>query len=251
MDKHCSSCVAEEIEMLMLEMHDEAQAKHLMRFFKTAPGQYGEGDKFLGIRVPVTRSIVKRFKAKATIEDVRYLTSSPWHELRLSGFLLMIELYNRKKKLEDVPALKAIVLEYLTLIDRGNNWDLVDLIAPKILGDYLCRDVEMRDWLENLADRDGCLWHQRVAVVATLALICQGDYDVTLRIVEKLMNHPHDLIHKACGWMLREVGKRGGQPLMLSFLDRHAASMPRTMLRYAIERLPQSQRLHYLSSKRI
>lgn len=239
--------VARQITDRMEAMADEAEARHLMRFFKTAKGEYGEGDRFLGIRVPQTRAIVKEMRGNATIDDAERLTESPYHEIRLAGFLLMIEIYNRARKSGHG---RQVVDLYLRLLDRGNNWDLVDLVAPKILGEHLMTHRDERQILDRLAAMEGRLWHQRVAIVATFALIRAGEYDDTIRISRTLMNRPHDLIHKATGWMLREMGKRGGHDRLIEFLDRHAAEMPRTTLRYAIERLPEATRRHYLALPR-
>lgn len=225
----------------MTALADETKARQLMRFFKTGKGDYGEGDKFLGLKVPQTRDIVKKYRTTIKLTDIGSLLKSEYHEIRLAGFLLLIELYNLTHKS------RQIVDYYLSEINQGNNWDLVDLIAPKILGDWLIDKPEERQILHRFAEMDGHLWHQRVAIVATYPLICHGEYDDTLRIARKLLNHPHDLIHKATGWMLREVGKRGGQTQLLHFLNNHATTMPRTALRYAIERFPAPLRRHYLS----
>lgn len=222
------------------------EARHLMRFFKTAPGEYGEGDRFLGIRVPVTRSVVNEFKKDVTVDDVRRLVESPWHEVRLAGFLSLIEVFKRHKKRKDEEGMRDVVDFYLSVIDRGNNWDLVDLVAPKILGEWLTVHKEERGVLHQLAGMDGRLWHQRVAIVANWTLIRAGEYDDTIRISERFLTHSHDLIHKATGWMLREIGKRGGMDVLTAFLDSHSKEMPRTMLRYAIEQLPEHRRRHYL-----
>jgi len=218
-----------------------------MRFFKTAPGEYGEGDRFLGIKVPVTRSVVKQHKQDASQEDVRHLVMSPWHEVRLAGFLLLIEIFKRFRKAKNDDGMRDVVNFYLSIIERGNNWDLVDLVAPKILGEWLLIHKEERGVLHQLADMEGWLWHQRVAIVTNWTLIRNGEFDDTVRISEKYLNHPHDLIHKATGWMLREVGKRGGMDVLTSFLDQHSKEMPRTMLRYAIEQFPEHLRRHYMS----
>ncbi|MCH5346752.1 MAG: DNA alkylation repair protein [Muribaculaceae bacterium] len=238
--------IGKEIEQRLHKAGDETQAKHLMRFFKTGPGQYGEGDRFLGIRVPVTRALVREYRTKVETDDVLYLVKSRFHEVRLAGLLLLIEIYNRAKRRHDMSQ-REIVDIYLTLLDRGNNWDLVDLVAPKILGDYLAQRPEQQSILDSLAAMENSLWHQRVAIVANWSIIKAGNFDSTFRIVETLLHHPHDLIHKAAGWMLREVGKRGGMSRLLSFLNVHAAKMPRTMLRYAIEQFPNDLRLHYMN----
>lgn len=181
-----------------------------------------------------------------TIDNVRHLLFSQWHEVRLAGFLLLIEIFNRYKKRRNENGMKEVVDFYLSYIDRGNNWDLVDLVAPKILGEWLIIHKEERGMLFELADMDGCLWHQRVAIVTTWALIRNKEFDEAIEISEKFLTHPHDLIHKASGWMLREVGKRGGIDRLTAFLDTHSREMPRTMLRYALEKLPEDQRQHYM-----
>lgn len=239
--------VHEAIVARLVAMGDEAKARHLMRFFKTGPGQYGEGDRFLGVTVPGVRAIVREYRHEVTEDDVMALTASPWHEVRLSGFLSLIEIYERLCRQHSESAARAVVELYLSLVDRGNNWDLVDLVAPKILGHWLVGHPAERHLLGRLAAMDGHLWHQRVAIVATWALIRAGEYDDTLSLARALLRHPHDLIHKAVGWMLREVGKRGGHDELRLFLDDNAAEMPRTMLRYAIERLDEPVRRHYMS----
>lgn len=239
--------VHEAIMARLVAMGDEAKARHLMRFFKTGPGQYGEGDRFLGVTVPGVRAIVREYRREVTVDDVMALTASSWHEVRLAGFLSLIEIYERLCRQHSDSGARAVVEMYLSLIDRGNNWDLVDLVAPKILGHRLVGHPAERHLLGRLAAMDGHLWHQRVAIVATWPLIRAGEYDDTLSLARALLRHPHDLIHKAVGWMLREVGKRGGHDELRLFLDDNAAEMPRTMLRYAIERLDESVRRHYMS----
>ncbi len=234
------SRIANEIISKMKVVGTEEQATHLMRFFKTGKGDYGEGDMFLGLKVPQTRELVKDYQKAADLEDIDVLVHSQWHEARLAGFLMLIGLYKKAKDR------RLLIDYYLSVLDCGNNWDLVDVIAPKLLGDWLVRHPEERGLLYELAAMDGQLWHQRVAVVSCWPIIRSGSFDDTLKLAEKLLNHPHDLIHKATGWMLREVGKRGGLNHLLEFLDRHAHTMPRTMLRYAIEQLPIDQRQYYM-----
>lgn len=240
--------IATEIEERMIAMRDKKQEQHLMRFFKCGKGEYGEGDQFLGLRVPQTRAIVKEYRNQVEIKDTLQLINSLWHEIRLAGFLLMEELYKQSKKVSDGNA-KEIVDLYLSSLDRANNWDLVDLSAPYILGDWLVNHPEERNILDQLSEMDGKLWHQRVAMVANWMLIRNEEYADTFRISEKYLTHTHDLIHKATGWMLREVGKRGGVKELCEFLDRHSPIMPRTMLRYAIEKFPEPQRRHYQNLK--
>lgn len=238
------------IEERMHALADLGQAAHLMRFFKTGPGQYGEGDRFLGLRVPQTRALVKEYNARATRDDVKALAASPWHEERLAAFLLLIEIYRRHER-QRLPLESRLDIDlYLSLLDRANNWDLVDLSAPKLLGEYMLRHPQERGLLRELVAKDGCLWHQRVAVVSTWTLISAGEYADALELCRMLLPHPHDLIHKATGWMLREVGKRGGKAHLLRFLDEHAPRMSRTALRYAIERLTPAHRRHYLTRPR-
>lgn len=227
---------------------DPAQASILQRFFKTGPGEYGEGDRFLGVRVPQVRAIIKKLHKLGTLSDVELLTKSTYHEERLAGFLLLVELYNAAKKRKDEKAVAEIVGYYHSIMERGNNWDLVDLVAPKIIGDRLLdngQDAEAI--LTQLAASDN-LWKQRVSIVATLPLIKEGMFDITFDLVIYLIPHPHDLIHKASGWMLREIGKKD-ERMLLAFLDHYCTKLPRTALRYAIEKLEERKRQQYLTMK--
>lgn len=238
--------LAQEITQRFLSLKNPHEAKHLERFFKTAEGEYGYGDKFLGIRVPATRNIVKEYKNSVSIDDCVALIMSEWHEIRLAGFLLLIELYRKAKKKKDFSSAEETVKTYIKLIPYGNNWDLVDLVCAYILGDWLIDHPQRRHILDEFAEMNESLWHQRVAMVSTFSLIRAGQYSDTIRISKKLLNHKHDLIHKATGWMLREMGKRGGYNELISFLDENATKMPRTALRYSIEKLPEDLRQHYL-----
>lgn len=219
---------------------DPLKREHLLRFFKTGPGQYGEGDRFLGVMVPDTRQVAKRWR-EAPDEVLTDLLASPYHECRLCALLIWVEQFRKGTEADR----RRIYEAYLAHADRANNWDLVDLSAPGIVGAYLA-DKPRAD-LYRLAD-GGRLWEQRIAVVATLTLVRQGQLDDTFALAERLMGHRHDLMHKAVGWLLREAGKRDTDRL-LRFLDRHATRMPRTMLRYAIEKLPEDQRQYYLHKK--
>ena len=238
--------IAEEIITRYLKISDPKEALHLARFFKTGEGEYGAGDRFLGVRVPATRNIVKEYRDTADIESCLRLVKSEWHEIRLSGFLLLIELYRKAKKRKDLQTAEEIVKIYIKHISYGNNWDLVDLVCGHILGDWLIDHPEKRNLLDEFAELGNSLWHQRVAIVSTLSLIRNGEFSDTVRISKKFLTHKHDLIHKATGWMLREMGKRGGYEELIAFLDRYAKVMPRTALRYSIERLPEDMRQHYL-----
>ena len=225
---------------LRLVAHSE-KIPDLMRFFKTGRGEYGEGDIFIGIYVPDNRRISKGYAVLSLCEIGRML-DSPVHEFRLAGFLALVEKYRKSPQ-----SYKGEIADfYFANCHKANNWDLVDLVAPKILGDRVLRFPDDRKILYDLAERHGQLWHQRVAVVSTWTLIREHRYDEALNICTLYLDHPHDLIHKASGWMLREIGKRGGMRHLMDFLDAHAHRMPRTMLRYAIEKLSAEQRQYYL-----
>lgn len=243
-----------EIEELLLNESDSEQQQILSRFFKTGKGEYGEGDRFLGIRVPRTRAIVKEAKLRVGFQEIEKLLKSPWHEVRLSGFLFLVEemkgnLPRKNDKNADAKreARKRIAEFYLANARKANNWDLVDLSAPYILGPYLRLDQADYKILFDLASSDN-LWEQRIAIVSTIDLIRNGIYHPTLSISDKLMRHHHDLIHKAIGWMLREIGKRD-KATLLDYLEKTYASLPRTSLRYAIERLPEHERRYWLTRK--
>jgi 3-methyladenine DNA glycosylase AlkD len=213
-------------------------ASHSQRFFKTGPGEYAEGDKFRGIRVPVLREVA-RACADLSFGETLALLRSPYHEDRLVALLVMVAAYKRGDE-----ATKArIVQAYLANLKYVNNWDLVDCSAPYILGAHLWQ--RSRAKLHTLAgSRD--LWKRRVAMISTQYFIREGESAESLRVATKLLDDKHDLIHKAVGWMLREVGQRCGTRILREFLDRHASRMPRTMLRYAIEHFTPADRAHYM-----
>lgn len=237
----------ENIISCMTAMADKKQAIQLSRFFKTAPEQYGHGDKFLGLRVPQTRAVVKAIKNDISLADAAELTRSEWHEVRLAGFLLTIELYRKAKRQKDEAGRKTVIDTYLALLDRGNNWDLVDLVCPQLLGDWLTDHPTDRAILRHLAKSDN-LWANRVSIVSTLALIRLGHFDDVKQLAVIHLAHPHDLMHKAVGWMLREMGKRDESEL-LAFLDHYATRLPRTALRYALEKLSPELRSYYMALK--
>lgn len=222
---------------------DPEKAVHLSRFFKTAPGQYGEGDRFLGIVVPHTRSIAKANKA-TPLSELQLLLESPWHEARLCALLILV--LRSKDRKTSAEEREAIFNFYRKNMRRCNNWDLVDLSCRDIVGEYLV-DKE-RSLLYQLAASDN-LWEQRISIVSTWAFIRRGDFSDTLALAKLLINHPHDLMHKAVGWMLREVGKRDRETLT-DFLESYATRLPRTALRYAIEHYPEDQRLYFLKMPR-
>ena len=219
-----------------------AKAKSSAWFFKTGPGQYGHGDIFIGVTVPEQRRIVSKYK-DLPLSEVAVLLKSEVHECRLTGLLILVHQFTRSNERER----ERIVKMYLRYRARVNNWDLVDLSAPNILGTYLL--THDRTILYTFA-RSKQLWERRIAIVATFALIRAGEYDDTLRMAELLLADTHDLIHKAVGWMLREVGKRSVSTEE-KFLDIHAAHLPRTMLRYAIEKFPEHRRRAYLAKRMI
>jgi 3-methyladenine DNA glycosylase AlkD len=219
-------------------LKDPAKARILSGFFKTGPGQYGEGDRFLGIKVPDIRKVVGRHR-QASENEVERLLCSPYHEERLAGLLLLVHQFQQGSESRR----SRIFQFYLDHSAYINNWDLVDLSAPHIVGGYLYRGD--RSLLVRLA-RSQSLWERRIAVIATFYFIRQGEDRETYKLAKLLLQDTHDLIHKAVGWMLREAGKRCSMERQCRFLDRYAARMPRTMLRYAIERLPEELRLQYM-----
>lgn len=218
---------------------DKQKAWELSRFFKTGKGDYGEGDIFIGVTVPVNRAITRNF-LHLTPHQLTVLLQSPIHEIRLSALLCMVEQYKSKHTTET--RRQAIVDTYIANTRYINNWDLVDLSVYNIIGAYLfCKErTLLYEWAES-----NLLWEQRMSIVATMYFIRRGDCNDTLKIAHKLCRHPHDLIQKAVGWLLREVGKRDMKSLT-DFLDTHYSTLPRTLLRYAIEKLPHELRNHYM-----
>ena len=217
---------------------DASQVEGLSRFFKTGPGQYGEGDKFLGIKVPVTREVVKACWRETGLQDLEECIASEYHEVRLAALLALVELFRHNKSKQ-----KEYVDFYLAHTDRINNWDLVDLSCYPLLGVWLL-DKD-RQLLYDLA-RDGkTIWEQRIGIVSTMTFIRHGQLQDTFDIADILLHHPHDLIHKAVGWLLREAGKRDKEALV-AYLEPRYLTMPRTMLRYAIEKFPEAERQQYL-----
>ena len=229
----------ERLERELAAAADPAKAAFLPGFFRAVPGGYGEGDRFLGVAVPAQRQAARRFARELTLEETARLLDSPWHEHRLTALFILVRRFEAAK---EEAAREEIVRLYLAHLGSVNNWDLVDSSAPHLLGAWLFgRD---RGLLDELA-ASGDLWRQRVAVLATQHFIRRGEFADTLRLAGRLLAHPHDLIHKAVGWMLREVIERGPEA-GLAFLRRHHAAMPRTMLRYAIEKLEPGLRQAFL-----
>ena len=264
----------------MLEQADPGQVAGLARFFKTGPGQYGEGDKFLGIKVPVTRAVVKECWRETGFPELEECIASEYHEVRLAALLALVEIFRHAKRCPvaaghdgDPADTKAVTPDltgglqeqcidfYLSHTGRINNWDLVDLSCYPLLGEWLLdRD---RSLLYELAWNGKTLWEQRIGIVSTMTFIRHGQLADTFAIADILLHHPHDLIHKAVGWLLREAGKRDRAALEAylqgqetpdqvggdSEIPGRYQTMPRTMLRYAIERLPEPERLRYLRGK--
>ena len=248
---------AEEIVELLMAGKDDVQRDHLMRFFKTGKGEYGEGDRFIGLKVPQTRGVVKEARLCVPLPEIEKLLQSEWHEVRLAGLLLLVEEMKeslpKQKDNEEIRRSKVVRREeiahfYLKNARCANNWDLVDLSCEYILGPYI-RLSENPDYdiLYRLSGSDN-LWEQRISIVTTLDFIRNGIFQVTLELADRLIDHPHDLIHKAIGWTLREIGKRD-EKVMTDYLERNHARLPRTSLRYAIERLPERERCYWLKRR--
>ncbi len=210
-------------------------------FFKTGPGEYGEGDKFLGVTVPDQRKISKLLYKELNIEQILLSLRSPWHEERLTALFMLVLRYKK----DDEKTKSKIVKLYLENTEFVNNWDLVDSSAPYILGNWL--QNKDRTILYKLS-KSKILWERRISIITTLMFIRNGEYGDTLDLAEQLLNDKEDLINKAVGWCLREVGKKA-EDLLVDFLDKYAATMPRTTLRYAIEKFPEPKRKHYLNLK--
>ncbi len=244
-----------EIISHMESLRNEAQRAVLMRFFKTAEGEYGYGDEFLGLKVPQTRQVVKSVAPNVELHEVPQLLMCRWHEVRLCGFLILVERFKKlssKRLVHDDDAVSCrdeIVKIYLQYAEQANNWDLVDLSAPAILGSWLMLPsavTDKRQVLDQLAHSDN-LWRQRMSMVCTWMTSKQGDPSWCLRYAEIHLHHPHDLMHKAVGWMLREMGKRVSMDLLRDFLRQHAAGMSRTTLRYAIEKMTPDERSYWMN----
>ena len=281
----------------MESLQNEEQRRVLMGFFKTGPGEYGEGDEFLGLKVPQTREVVKNVWKDFPLSEVPELLMSKWHEVRLCGLLILVAKFEKltkraaaktplecteakkQKALECTEAKKQKALEcteeaiigrdeilmmYLRYAEQANNWDLVDLSVHKILGHWLLLPTNLnllptspqgggdsfqiaykRQVLDGLAQSDN-LWKQRMSIVCSWKTSQMGDPSWCLRYAEIHLHHPHDLMHKAVGWMLREMGKRVSMDLLREFLRQHAHEMPRTMLRYAIEKMQEQERQYWM-----
>ncbi|NCN44958.1 MAG: DNA alkylation repair protein [Candidatus Pacebacteria bacterium CG10_big_fil_rev_8_21_14_0_10_36_11] len=221
------------------------KAKVLQRFFKTGKGQYAEGDIFWGITVPQQRKVAQKFAPKilTNLPDLKNLIASPIHEIRLTSLLSMVYAYKKATEKQ-----KGIIFNlYFSQRKYINNWDLVDVTTPNIIGDYILNNPERQKEIFNLISSNN-LWERRISILACFPFIKNNDFKQILKIGKQVLNDRHDLIHKASGWMLREVGKRNEQ-ILKDFLYLNATKMPRTMLRYTIEKFPEDIRLEFLKMK--
>ncbi len=222
----------------ILKEADSTQAENLKRFFKTAPGEYGYGDKFHGIKVPVLRKIANNYYKQMDLKEIKKLLDSEFHEERFVSLVILIKKYE-----QGTESIKTEIFNfYIENINRINNWDLVDVSCPNIIGDYLLN--KDKSILYEFSSSDN-LWKRRISIISTFCFIRNNIFNHTIDLCKILINDKSDLIHKACGWMLRESGKRN-LPLLLKFLDKNHEDMPRTMLRYSIEKLDDVQRKKYL-----
>jgi 3-methyladenine DNA glycosylase AlkD len=230
---------AEFIIQEFLSVANPEKAKFLQGFFKTGKGEYAERDVMLGVVVPLTRNIVK-ISPNLPLNEIQILIDSKYHEVRLAGFLFLVKQFKKAKEEER----KEIFDFYLKNAHKANNWDLVDITCRDIIGSYLLDKEEGRGVLHRLAEKNN-LWEQRIAIVSTWTFIKHKQFTDTLAIAEKLLNHKHDLMHKAVGWMLREVGKKD-KAVLVAFLEKHHKKMPRTSLRYAIEHFSTEERAYFM-----
>ncbi|GAB4157126.1 MAG: DNA alkylation repair protein [Candidatus Dojkabacteria bacterium] len=234
------------LEAVIKELNSLANAakvKDYQWFFKTGKGEYAEGDKFIGVNVPNQRKVSKKFYKEATLQDFENLLTSGIHEYRLTALMMMCYKFEKATKEADIALQKSLHTFYLQNTKYVNNWDLVDTSAGRLVGDYLL-DKDRSLLYEMAKEKD--LWRNRISIIATSRLIARGQIDDTFKLSKILLEHPHDLIHKAVGWMLREAGKVDLDKL-LQFINANYSKMPRTMLRYAIEKLPEKQRKEILS----
>lgn len=234
-----------DLQKSLLSISSPERARKSEYFFKTGPGQYGEGDVFIGVSVPDQRKIAKQFN-DLPLTELDRLIRSPEHEFRLTALFILVDQFKKARK--DEISRKKIVDFYLDHLSFVNNWDLVDSSAHYILGAWILEHPEDISILDTLA-QSGDLWRERVSVISTMKFISNNDFNYTIQLSKKFLNHKHDLMHKAVGWMLREVGKRD-ESTLVRFLDAHYPSMPRTMLRYAIEKLEEPLRQSYLKGTR-
>lgn len=242
---------AKDIEITLSGMADERQARQVSRFFRTGPGEYGEGDRFIGLKNPQVRMVVKDSWKDTPLQEATRLVKSPLHEVRLCGLLIMVEKYLKAMKRKDTDEMNLIFDTYTSLYKHINNWDLVDLSAIKIVGNHEAQNPGiflMDEWI----DPEGhTLWQQRIAMVSTWMLIRHGRADVCFQRAAKLLGSPHDLLHKAAGWMLREAWKKGYKDELRNFLNENVTKMPSVMLSYACEQMPIDERREWQQKRKI
>jgi len=236
-----------ELKKELEQLANPEKAKLLQGFFKTGKGEYGEGDVFLGIVVPIQRELVKKYWNLLSLKDIQKMLDSKIHEYRLVGLLILVKKFEKNK--EDKEQQKEIYEFYLENAERGNinNWDLVDLSAPRVVGNYLYHNPQEKLILYDFAKSQD-LWRKRIAILACFWFIREKDFKDAIKISEILLSDLHDLIHKAVGWMLREIGKKN-EKILVGFLDKYCKQMPRTMLRYSIEKFSEEKRKYYLNRK--
>ncbi|MCM1451905.1 MAG: DNA alkylation repair protein [Clostridium sp.] len=242
---------ANDIEAALLSMADECQARQLQRFFKTGPGEYGFGDKFIGLKNPQVRMVVKAAWKDTPLRETAKLVESPLHEVRLCGLLIMVEQYQRAKKKKDSAQMNQIFNAYVSQHPHINNWDLVDLSAIKIVGAHeaLYPEITLMDeWIES---EGHTLWQQRIAMVSAWMLIRNGRPDACFQRASKLVGSPYGLLHKAAGWMLREAWKKGCKAELRKFLAENIGRMPSIMLSYACEQMPIDERREWQKRRKI
>ena len=237
------SAVVHQIKLALQDLSTPVRREVQLRFFKTGAGEYGDGDKFTGVTVPDQRKVANEFWKKTSLTDLKELLSSPIHEHRHCALLMLVSKFEKSK---DSTEKKEIAVFYLKNKKQINNWDLVDSSCYKILGRY-CFENQDDSILENLSEENH-LWSQRIAVVSTMFYVKKGSFDLLKKLAIRNLNHEHDLMHKANGWLLREMGKKNEQELV-DFLNLHYQQMPRTTLRYAIEKLDENVRQDYLRGK--
>lgn len=235
--------IVDEIKSALADLAIPEKAEFFPKFFKTGKGEYGEGDLFLGVTVPDQRKIAKEFYPKISLKDLSQLLSSPYHEHRLTALIMLVYQFEKSR---EQSVKKTIVDFYLNHLEHINNWDLVDTSCYKILGRYVFENQE-EELLRKLSLSD-VMWHKRIAVVGTMYHIKKDSFALTKEFVQQNLHHPHDLMHKANGWLLREMGNRD-QAELISFLNQHYHQMPRTCLRYAIEKLDENLRQDYLKGR--
>ncbi|ATN07367.1 DNA alkylation repair protein [Chryseobacterium indologenes] len=235
--------IVKEIKEALAVLSIPEKAEFFPRFFKTGKGEYGEGDVFLGVTVPDQRSVAKEYYKKVELNDLSVLLSSQYHEYRLTALFMLISKFEKTK---DLQAKEKIVTFYLNHLPHINNWDLVDSSCYKILGRYAFEN-DKEYLLRELSESEE-MWHKRIAVVGTMHYVKKGSFDLTKEFVARNLKHPHDLMHKANGWLLREMGNKSETEL-IAYLNQYYKEMPRTCLRYAIEKLDEDLRQNYLKGR--